>query len=60
MYSVDLHGLLTGQRLLRKADFHMGQSVNAFFRICCKKSTLSEERRHQLNSNKRHITMFGE
>lgn len=50
----------SGQRLLRKADFHIGQCINSFFRICCKKSTLSEERREQLNSNKRHITMYGQ
>lgn len=57
-YQPEARESLGGQRLLRKADFHLGQSVNSFFRICCKKSILSEERRQQLNSNKRHITMY--
>lgn len=50
----------SGQRLLRKADFHLGQSINTFFRVKCKVSELAEDKKHHLGADKRHITMFGE
>lgn len=51
--------LFTGQKLLRKADFHLGQVVNTFFRIKCKMGELGEDRKHITGADKRHITMFG-
>lgn len=51
--------LLLGQRLLRKADFHLGQTVNTFFRIKCKLGDLGEDKKNLTGADKRHITMFG-
>lgn len=48
----------SGQRLLRKADFHLGQHINTFFRIRCK-MTENSDRKHLQGAEKRHITMFG-
>jgi len=49
----------SGQRLLRKADFHLGQHTNTFFRIRCKMTENSADRKHLQGAEKRHITMFG-
>ena len=49
----------SGQRLLRKADFHLGQHINTFFRIRCKVTENSADRKHLQGAEKRHITMFG-
>lgn len=49
----------SGQRLLRKADFHLGQHINTFFRIRCKMTENSADRKHLQGAEKRHITMFG-
>lgn len=58
MYLPEARESVGGQRLLRKADYHLGQHINTFFRIRCKKSLLSAGRRQQLESEKRQITMF--
>lgn len=50
---------ISGQRLLRKADFHLGQAVNTFFRIKCKIGQLMEDKKLLPGIDKRHITMFG-
>ncbi|KAJ9585289.1 hypothetical protein L9F63_002919 [Diploptera punctata] len=47
-----------GQRLLRKADFHLGQHVNTFFRIRCKVNDNMADKKHLQGADKRHITMF--
>ena len=49
----------SGQRLLRKADFHLGQHINTLFRIRCKMTENSADRKHLQGAEKRHITMFG-
>jgi len=49
----------SGQRLLRKADFHLGQHINTFFRIRCKMTEHFADRKHLQGAEKRHITMFG-
>jgi hypothetical protein len=51
--------VLSGQRLLRKADFHLGQHINTFFRIRCKMSENFADKKHLQGAEKRHITMFG-
>jgi cleavage and polyadenylation specificity factor subunit 1 len=59
MYQPESRESLGGQRLLRKADFHLGQIVNSFFRIKCKLGELGEDKKHFTGADKRHITMFG-
>lgn len=51
--------IILGQKLLRKADFHLGQAINSFFRIRCKLSEFGEDKKQYLGVDKRHITMFG-
>lgn len=50
---------LLGQRLLRKADFHLGQHINTFFRIRCKMTENFADKKHLQGAEKRHITMYG-
>lgn len=47
-----------GQHLIRRGDFNIGSNINSFIRLCCKKSTLTAERRNFLGSNRRHVTMY--
>lgn len=49
-----------GQRLLRKADFHLGQGINTFFKIKCKLSELGDDKKHFSGADRRFITMYGE
>lgn len=58
MYQPEARESLGGQRLLRKADFHLGQAVNTFFRIRCKLGEMGD-RKHLSGADRRHITMFG-
>ncbi|KAK4873313.1 hypothetical protein RN001_015342 [Aquatica leii] len=58
MYQPEARESFGGQRLLRKADFHLGQSVNSFFRIKCKMGQLLEDKKMLPGVDKRHITMF--
>lgn len=60
MYQPESRESCGGQRLLRKADFHLGQSVNTFFRIKCKIGDSLEEQKHFSGADRRQITMFGE
>ena len=48
-----------GMKLLRKADFHLGQVVNSFLRIKCRTQNLVERRKQFLALETRHVTMFG-
>ncbi|KAK3924905.1 Cleavage and polyadenylation specificity factor subunit 1 [Frankliniella fusca] len=48
-----------GQRLMRKADFHLGQHGSKFFRIRCKLNDIPPDRRQAMGADKRHINMFG-
>lgn len=36
MYQPESRKSLGGQKLIRKADFHLGQKINTFFRIKCR------------------------
>ncbi|XP_050434268.1 cleavage and polyadenylation specificity factor subunit 1 [Adelges cooleyi] len=47
-----------GQHLIRRGDFNLGSNVNTFFRLRCKQSTLSAERREVIGSDKQHVTMY--
>lgn len=59
MYRPEARESFGGQRLLRKADFHIGQSINTFFRIRCKVGEIGEDRKQVTGADKRQITMFG-
>ncbi|KAI4469661.1 dna repair/rna processing cpsf family [Holotrichia oblita] len=58
MYQPEARESFGGQRLLKKADFHIGQSINTFFRLRCKLGHLGDDKRLMSGSDKRHITMF--
>lgn len=55
MYQAESRESQGGQKLLRKADYHLGQRVSAMFRVQCNYSRI-------LNSNydNKHTTYFGE
>lgn len=46
---------VSGQKLLRKADYHIGQRVNAMFRIQCNNSLSS----WNYGNDNKHTTFFG-
>lgn len=46
-------------RLLRRADFHVGAHVNAFWRTPCRGATEGPSKKSVVWENK-HITWFGE
>lgn len=51
--------LFVGQRLIRKADYHLGQKVNCMFRIaCCSLPDQTDDATLNI-SDKKHCTMFG-
>ncbi|XP_050311770.1 LOW QUALITY PROTEIN: cleavage and polyadenylation specificity factor subunit 1 [Anthonomus grandis grandis] len=58
MYQPESRESLGGQKLIRKADFHLGQAVTTFFRIRCKLGELGDEKRHLSGADRRQITMF--
>lgn len=59
VYVCTLILFFVGQRLLRKADFHLGQAINTFFKIKCKVGELGDDKKHFTGTDKRFITMFG-
>lgn len=50
-----LSSVISGQKLLRKADYHIGQKINAMFRIQCNNS-LSQ---WNYGGDTKHTTFFG-
>lgn len=58
MYQPEARESYGGQRLLRKADYHLGQRVNDMFRIQCD-LPLTENRKKNTNYENKHITFFG-
>uniref|UniRef100_A0A1B0CNG3 Uncharacterized protein n=1 Tax=Lutzomyia longipalpis TaxID=7200 RepID=A0A1B0CNG3_LUTLO len=62
MYQPESRESFGGQRLLRKADYHLGQRINAMFRIQC---NLHDSHREQMGGrayagyDQKHITFFG-
>lgn len=60
MYQPESRESLGGQKLIRKADFHLGQKVNTFFRIRCRISDPANDKKHFSDADKRHVTMYGE
>ncbi|CAL7948360.1 unnamed protein product [Xylocopa violacea] len=58
MYQPESRESLGGQKLIRKADFHLGQKVNTFFRIRCRISDPANDKKHFCGADKRHVTMY--
>ncbi|XP_015127450.1 cleavage and polyadenylation specificity factor subunit 1 [Diachasma alloeum] len=58
MYQPESRESSGGQKLIRKADFHLGQKVNTFFRIKAKVSDPGNGKRCFSGADKRHVTMF--
>ncbi|CAG9764667.1 unnamed protein product [Ceutorhynchus assimilis] len=58
MYQPEARESLGGYRLLKKADFHLGQAISTFFRIKCKMGELAEEKKQMSGADRRHITMY--
>ncbi|XP_066599377.1 cleavage and polyadenylation specificity factor subunit 1 [Prorops nasuta] len=58
MYQPESRESLGGQKLIRKADFHLGQKVNTLFRIRCKTTDPANERKTFPGADKRHVTMY--
>jgi len=59
MYQPESRESLGGQKLIRKADFHLGQKVNTFFRIRCRINDPANNKKHFSGADKRHVTMYG-
>ncbi|XP_016844737.1 cleavage and polyadenylation specificity factor subunit 1 [Nasonia vitripennis] len=49
---------LGGQKLIRKADIHLGQKINTFFRIKCKTTDSANPTKQFSGADKRHVTMY--
>ncbi|XP_012228183.1 cleavage and polyadenylation specificity factor subunit 1 isoform X1 [Linepithema humile] len=58
MYQPESRESLGGQKLIRKADFHLGQKVNTFFRIRCRVSDPANNKKQFPGADKRHVTMY--
>ena len=48
-----------GTRLLRRADFNAGSHINTMFRVRCKLSDPSTEKKLTGPLERRHVTYFG-
>ncbi|XP_007445392.2 cleavage and polyadenylation specificity factor subunit 1-like [Python bivittatus] len=59
MYLPEAKESFGGMRLLRRADFHVGAHVNAFWRTPCRGATEGPAKKTNAWENK-HITWFGE
>jgi cleavage and polyadenylation specificity factor subunit 1 len=58
MYQPEARDSCGGQRLLRKADYHLGQKINTMFRIQSDFQE-SDPSRRNINYDNKHITYFG-
>jgi len=58
MYQPDAHDSHGGHRLIRKADFHVGQRVSTMFRIRCKVTDPTSDRRFPPLIEKSHMVVL--
>ncbi|XP_011706590.1 PREDICTED: cleavage and polyadenylation specificity factor subunit 1-like [Wasmannia auropunctata] len=56
MYQPESRESLGGQKLIRKADFHLGQKVNTFFRI--RVTDPANDKKQFSGPDKRYVTMY--
>ena len=59
MYQPDARESHGGHRLIRKADFHIGQAISTMFRIRCKVTDPTSERRYPPMIEKRQMVVLG-
>ena len=59
MYQPDARESHGGHRLIRKADFHVGQPITTMFRIRCKITDPTTDKRYPPLIEKRQIAYFG-
>lgn len=57
MYQPESRESLGGQKLLRKADYHLGQRVNCMFRVQCHQKI--GQYQFQFNYENKHLIIFG-
>ncbi|XP_034934002.1 cleavage and polyadenylation specificity factor subunit 1 [Chelonus insularis] len=58
MYQPESRESLGGQKLMRKADFHLGQKVNTLFRIKCRTHDWADPNKSFPGADKRHVTCY--
>ena len=58
MYSPDTREAMGGHRLMRKADFHVGQHINCMWRVRAKLSDPTSSQRLVAGNEKRHVTWY--
>jgi len=58
MYQPEARESMGGHRLIRKADFHIGQHINCLWRVRAKLSDPSASSRVLSSNEKRHVTWF--
>ena len=58
MYSPDTRESLGGHRLMRRADFHLGQHINCMWRVRAKLSDPTSSQRLVAGNEKRHVTWY--
>lgn len=58
MYQPEARESLGGQKLIRKADYHLGQKIHTMFRVQC--DFKDEVKRNYGYTDIRHINYFGE
>lgn len=58
MYQPESIESMGGHRLIRKADFHIGQHINCLWRVRAKLSDPSTSSRLLASNEKRHVTWF--
>lgn len=56
MYQPESRESYGGQKLIRKCDYHLGQKINAMFRVQCR---LNDLHRLRLSYENKHVVMFG-
>lgn len=56
MYQPEVRESYGGQRLIRRSDYHVGQQINAMFRVQCNKIT----KHWSASYDNKHTTCFGE
>lgn len=59
MYHPESRESFGGQRLLRKADYHIGQRINTMFRVQCAFRDTFQKRRTYYGYENKHATFFG-
>ncbi|XP_055902575.1 cleavage and polyadenylation specificity factor subunit 1 [Eupeodes corollae] len=57
MYQPESRESFGGQKLIRKADFHLGQKVNTMFRVQCHQK--GPHQRHPFFFENKHMIVFG-